>query len=249
MASVSRFQAAASILAGSNSPVPPTKPKARRIKVATAHEPVDPWAEGVAFLRALDPKWEAIIDAVGPCRLNLRPDRVACLVRAIVGQQISSKAATSIDRRLRDLAGETHEPAALLALGEEGIRSAGLSGVKARYVLNLSRAVSEGTVPLHEVHDWEDEAIIAALTTIKGVGAWTAEMFLIFALGRPDILSVGDLGIRVGLRSFYGLDDLPTPQECRALTEAWRPYRTVAMWYLWEQIDNPPKAAKIVVTG
>ena len=219
--------------------MPQSQPRARRIKVATAHEPVDPWADGVAHLRALDPKWEAIIDAVGPCRLSPRPDRFGTLVRAIVGQQISSKAATSIDRRLRDLAGETHDPAALLALGEEGIRPAGLSGVKARYVLNLARAVTEGSVPLDEAHAWEDDAIIAALTTIKGVGAWTAEMFLIFALGRQDVLSVGDLGIRVGLRSFYGLDDLPTPQECRALTEGWRPHRTIAMWYLWEQIDNP----------
>ena len=84
--------------------------------------------------------------------------------------------------------------------------------MKARYVLNLAQAVHDGSVPLDEVHAWEDEAIIAALTTIKGVGPWTAEMFLIFALGRPDVLSVGDLGIRVGLRDFYGLDELPGPQ-------------------------------------
>lgn len=223
---------------------PKTTKKPARIKLATAHEPVDPWADGVAHLRALDPRWGAIIDAVGPCRLQIRPDRFGTLVRAIIGQQISSKAATSIDKRLRDLAGEPHAHAPLLAVGEEGLRSVGLSGVKARYVLNLARAVGDGAVPLDEVHGWEDDAIVAALTSIKGIGPWTAEMFLIFALGRPDVLSVGDLGLRVGLRSFYRLDELPTPRECRELTEAWRPYRTVAMWYLWEQIDNPPRADK-----
>ena len=113
--------------------------------------------------------------------------------------------------------------------------------MKARYVLNLSQAVSDGLIPLDEVHAWEDEAIIAALTAIKGIGPWTAEMFLIFALGRPDVLSVGDLGIRVGLRSFHGLDEMPKPRECHALAETWRPYRTVAMWYLWRQIDDPRK--------
>ena len=221
-----------------------SSPKPRKIVVAGAHQAVDPWADGVAHLRALDPKWEAIIDEVGPCRLQVRPDRFGTLVRAIIGQQISSKAATSIDRRLRDLAGEIHQPTALLAIGEEGLRSVGLSGVKSRYVLNLARAALEGGLPLDEVHAWEDGAIAALLTAIKGVGPWTVEMFLIFALGRPDILSVGDLGIRVGLRSFYGLDALPGPQECRALTEAWRPYRTIAMWYLWERIDNPAKKSK-----
>lgn len=214
----------------------------KSIIIASAHEPVDPWSEGVDFLRQLDPKWEAIIDEVGPCRLQPRPDRFGTLVRAIIGQQISSKAAASIDRRVREVAGEPHSPAAILQAGEATLRACGLSGVKARYVLNLAQAVHDGAVPLEEVHTWDDEAIIAALTSIKGVGPWTAEMFLIFALGRPDILSVGDLGIRVGLKDFYGLDEMPTPKECRELTEKWRPYRTVAMWYLWEGIDNPKKS-------
>ena len=216
-------------------------PRKKTILIAGAHEPVDPWAEGVDYLRRLDPKWAAIIDEVGPCRLDLRPDRFGTLVRAIIGQQISSKAAASIDRRVRDLAGEIHAPEALLALGEDGLRSCGLSGVKARYVLNLAQAVKDGSVPLDEVHAWEDDAIVAALTTIKGIGPWTAEMFLIFALGRPDILSVGDLGIRVGLKKFHGLDEMPGPRECRELAEPWRPHRTVAMWYLWRQFDDPKK--------
>ncbi|WP_435017612.1 DNA-3-methyladenine glycosylase family protein [Tundrisphaera sp. TA3] len=215
----------------------PARPKRRKNQT-----PADPREAAVAHLRALDPRWAPILDVVGPCTFEVRPDRFGTLVRAIVGQQISAKAAASIDKRVRDLAGEKHEPAALLALGEEGLRSAGLSGVKARYILNLSRAVEEGAVPLDEVHTWDDDAIIAALTTVKGIGAWTAEMFLIFALGRLDILSVGDLGIRVGLRNFYGLEAMPTPKECRELAEPWRPYRTIAMWYLWQQIDAPRDA-------
>ncbi len=224
--------------------MPSTKRTARKksIIVVGAHEPVDPWAEGVDHLRQLDPKWEAIIEEVGPCRLKPRPDRFGTLVRAIIGQQISSKAATSIDRRVREVAGETHDPDAILRAGEVGLRACGLSGVKARYVLNLAQAVKDGAIPLDEVHAWDDEAIVAALTSVKGIGPWTAEMFLIFALGRTDVLSVGDLGIRVGLKKFYGLDELPNPKQCRELTELWRPYRTIAMWYLWEGIDNPKKA-------
>ena len=221
--------------------VPSAKRTARKkpILIAGAHEAIDPWAEGVDHLRQLDPKWEAIIEQVGPCRLQPRPDRFGTLVRAIIGQQISSKAASSIDKRVRDLAGELHAPEPLLLAGEVGLRGAGLSGVKARYVLNLAQAVRDGSVPLDEIHSWEDEAIVAALTTVKGIGPWTAEMFLIFALGRPDVLSVGDLGIRVGLKNFHGLDELPGPRECRELAEPWRPHRTVAMWYLWQKIDNP----------
>jgi DNA-3-methyladenine glycosylase II len=220
-----------------------TKRTARKKKViiAGAHEAVDPWAEGVDHLRQIDPRWAGIIEKVGPCRLQVRPDRFATLVRAIIGQQISSKAAASIDKRLRDLAGEPHAPESLIAVGEPGLRSVGLSGVKARYVLNLAQAVRDGSVPLDEVHDWDDETIIAVLTTVKGIGTWTAEMFLIFALGRPDVLSPGDLGIRVGLQKFYGLEQPPRPSECRALTEAWRPHRSVAMWYLWRQNDHPEK--------
>lgn len=219
----------------------PSKPKPGIVEVAGAHAAVDPWADGVEHLRVLDPRWARIIEEVGPCRLVLRPDRFGALVRAIIGQQISSRAARSIDQRLRDLAGEPHAPGPLLATGEAGLRSCGLSGVKARYVLNLARAVQEGSIPLDEVHTWADEQVIAALTAIKGIGPWTAEMFLIFALGRPDVLSVGDLGIRVGLKNFHGLEQLPGPRECRELTEPWRPYRSIAMWYLWAQIDAPRK--------
>ncbi len=203
----------------------------------------DRWGPAVAHLLAADSRWAALIDRVGPCRLSPSRDRFGTLVRAIIGQQISSKAAASIDGRLRTLAGEPHDPAVLHALGEGALRGVGLSGVKARYVLNLSQAVHDGTVPLNEMDSWDDDAIVARLTAIKGVGVWTAEMFLIFALNRPDVLPVGDLGVRVALRNRYGLAELPKPHECRALAEPWRPYRSVAIWYLWKEFDTPVRQA------
>src|SRR5439155_16543366 len=122
-----------------------------------------------------------------------------------------------------------HDPRRLIDLGETGLRSVGLSGVKARYVLNLAEAVADGRLPLRRIGTMDDETIIERLTTVKGIGRWTAEMFLIFALNRPDVLPIHDLGIRVGLRNHYGLADLPKPNDCVALAEPWRPYRTVAM--------------------
>ena len=211
--------------------------------MARARKRKDPWAEAVEHLRSVDAGWADRIDRIGPCGLTSRPDRFGTLVRAIIGQQISSKAAASIDGRLRVLAGEPHAPGALLELGEPGLRSVGLSGVKARYVLNLSQAVHDGTVPLDEMDTWDDEAIVARLISIKGVGVWTAEMFLIFALNRPDVLPVGDLGVRVALRDRYGLAELPKPHECRALAEPWRPFRSVAIWYLWKEFDTPVRKA------
>jgi DNA-3-methyladenine glycosylase II len=164
------------------------------------------------------------------------------LVRAIIGQQISSKAAASIDARLRAQAGDPHTPDGILAAGEAGLRGVGLSGVKARYALNLASSVQTGDVPLHKFHRWTDEQIVESLTTIKGIGVWTAEMFLIFSLGRPDVFPVGDLGIRVAIRNRIGLIELPTPSICRALGEPWKPFRSVASWYLWRSLDAAYRA-------
>jgi DNA-3-methyladenine glycosylase II len=210
--------------------------------MARARKQREPWSEAIAHLRRVDPYCAAAIDRVGPCRLEPRADRFGTLVRAIIGQQISTKAAASIDRRLREIGGEPHDPAVLLQLGEDALRGVGLSGVKARYVLNLAGAVAAGDAPLDEFDDWDDEAIIARLTSIKGVGRWTAEMFLIFALNRPDVLPVADLGIRVALRDRHGLPELPKPAECPALAEHLRPYRTIAMWYFWRDLGNPRPA-------
>jgi DNA-3-methyladenine glycosylase II len=207
---------------------------------APAARPRNPWAAAVRHLRQVDPHLRAIIDRIGPCRLEPKLDRFGTLVRSIVGQQISSKAAASIHARLVEIVGEPHRPEQLIALGEAALRGVGLSGVKARYVLNLSEAVASGAVPLDAMDDsWADAQIIEALVSIKGIGIWTAEMFLIFALNRPDVLPVGDLGVRAGLRDRHGLAELPRPGECHALAEHWRPYRSIASWYLWKGADAP----------
>jgi DNA-3-methyladenine glycosylase II len=198
------------------------------------------WAAAVRHLRRVDPHLRAIIDRIGPCRLEPRPDRFGTLVRAIIGQQISSKAAASIHSRLVEIGGQPHRPERLIELGEDALRGVGLSGVKARYVLNLAEAVASGAAPLNAIDDsWDDARITEVLIAIKGIGVWTAEMFLIFALNRPDVLPTRDLGVRVGLRDRHGLAELPRPSECCALAEHWRPYRSIASWYLWREADTP----------
>jgi DNA-3-methyladenine glycosylase II len=190
----------------------------------------------------------AIIDRIGPCRLEPHPDRFSALVRSIISQQISTRAAASINARLVALGGEPHQPARLIELGEANLRTVGLSSAKARYVLNLAEAVASGQVPLDQFDDsWDDHAITQSLTAVKGIGVWTAEMFLIFALNRPDVLPVGDLGVRVGLRNRHGLAEVPRPRDCHALAEIWRPYRTIASWYIWKGTDTaiaPPGLPK-----
>jgi DNA-3-methyladenine glycosylase II len=196
------------------------------------------WAAAVKHLRRVDPHLRAIIDRVGPCRLEPHVDRFGALVRSIVSQQISSKAAASINRRLVDLGGEPHNPLRLIALGETRLRTVGLSSAKARYVINLAEAVAGGQLPLDQFDDsWDDEAITQSLTAIKGIGVWTAEMFLIFVLNRPDVLPTSDLGVRAGLRDRHGLAELPRPRDCDVLAEDWRPYRTIASWYIWKGTD------------
>ncbi|MDR3622272.1 MAG: hypothetical protein P4L85_23175 [Paludisphaera borealis] len=203
-------------------------------------KPVDPWAKAIRHLKRVDPRFKAVIQRVGPCGLAPREDRFGALVTAIVSQQISTKAAASINERLHVLAGRPHDPRRLLELDETALRSVGLSGGKARYVLNVATAVADGSVPVDRFDDsWDDDRIIEALTSIKGVGVWTAHMFLIFVLNRPDVLPVGDLGVRAGLRDWHGLAELPKPSDCHALAEPWRPYRSVASWYLWRNGDAP----------
>ncbi len=197
------------------------------------------WAAAVRHLRRVDPHLREIIDRIGPCRLEPHPDRFSALVRSIIGQQISTKAAASINARLITIGGEPHKPARLIEIGEANLRTVGLSSAKARYVLNLADAVASGQVPLDEFDDsWDDQAITQALTAIKGIGVWTAEMFLIFVLNRPDILPTSDLGVRVGLRDRHGLAELPRPRDCHALAETWRPYRSIASWYIWKGSDT-----------
>jgi DNA-3-methyladenine glycosylase II len=192
-----------------------------------------------------DPVLAAIIRRHGPCQLGAvrdRFDHFSMLVRAIVFQQLSTKAATTIhDRLIGSLpAGPPPTPAALASLTDDQLRAAGISRQKARYLRDLCEKVGRGDVPLADIESLSDEEVIAALTQVKGIGRWTAEMFLIFRLQRPDVLPLDDLGIVNAVRKAYGLRKRPKPERLRKLGEAWKPYRSIASWYLWRSLDNEP---------
>jgi DNA-3-methyladenine glycosylase II len=183
----------------------------------------------------------AIIRAHGHCGLAdaQREDPFVAMVEAIVWQQLSGKAAATIYARvLAALPGGSLTPRALLALPEDTLRQAGLSRAKVAYTRDLASRVDTGSLRLDNLDALDDEPVIAELTTVKGIGRWTAEMFLMFRLHRPDILPVGDLGIVNAMQRVYGLRTPPTAERMRAIAEPWRPYRSVASWYLWRSLDT-----------
>ena len=193
-----------------------------------------------------DPVLAAIIRQHGPCGLGAvrdRFDHFAMLARAIVFQQLSTKAATTIHDRLVESLGGSMTPEALAGLDEPRFRAAGISRQKAAYLRDLAEKVAAGSVPLDQVDSLPDDEVIAALTAVKGIGRWTAEMFLIFRLQRPDVLPVGDLGIQNAIQKVYRLRKKPTPGRMRRIAAAWQPYRSVACWYLWRSLDNEPASA------
>jgi DNA-3-methyladenine glycosylase II len=189
-------------------------------------------------LRAADPVMKAIIDAVGPFTLGLERNRFRMLVCSIISQQISGSAAASIFKRLRTLAGPGGMNAGRLGkFTIEELRSVGLSPQKASYVTDLVQKVNEGTVSLRQIGRLSDERVIDQLTEVKGIGRWTAQMFLIFSLGRLDVFPHDDLGVRSAIRDNYGLSDLPDKETAIKIAEPWRPYATVASWYCWQSLD------------
>lgn len=201
------------------------------------------YARARRVLLRRDPVLAAIIRKHGPCGLGAvrdRFDHFSMLVRAIVFQQLSTKAATTIHNRLLALMPGGTDAECLAALTDEQLRGVGISRQKAAYLRDLCEKVSSGAVPLAEVDAMEDEEVVTALTQIKGVGRWTAHMFLIFRLQRPDVLPVGDLGIVTAVQRAYRLRKPPTPARLTQIGEAWRPYRSVASWYLWRSLDNEP---------
>jgi DNA-3-methyladenine glycosylase II len=168
-------------------------------------------------------------------------DAYGALLRSIVGQQLSTKAARSIYTRLTDLFdGHAPTPRQLLDTDPERVRSVGLSRAKVAYLRDLAEHVEDGELDLEALPELPDEEVSEQLTAIKGLGQWTVDMFLIFHLGRPDILPVGDLGIRRAVQIGYGLDELPKPAELETIAESWRPYRSLASLYLWTSLDNAP---------
>jgi DNA-3-methyladenine glycosylase II len=168
-------------------------------------------------------------------------DAYGTLLRSVIGQQLSAKAAYTIHGRVLELFGGEHPtPAALLATDPEELRATGLSGRKVEYLRDLAAHVDSGRLDLDALADLSDEDVIAAITDVRGFGVWSAQMFLMFFLERPDVLPVGDLGIRRAVERLYGLDDLPGPTDLERIAEPWRPQRTLACIYLWESLSNTP---------
>lgn len=206
------------------------------MKTTVAHEAIE-------HLQGADPVLAGLIQQYGPYTVEPHDNYYHELVSSIIGQQLSVKAAATIERRFKDLYnGELPSPEQILATDVETLREVGMSRPKASYIQDLARHVQDGRLGLEKFPAMTNEEIIRELVAVKGIGEWTAHMFLIFALGRLDVLPVGDLGVRNAIRANYGLDHAPTPDECRqiAAEHGWSPYESVAAWYMWKSLDNTP---------
>ena len=195
--------------------------------------------KALTHLKAADPVLGAIIDRVGPYKIQYREPVFQTLVRSIVYQQLNGKAALTIYTRLADAAkAEPLTPESILRLRPARMRSLGLSGQKLKYIRELARMTRDGEVDFDLCPEMNETQVVEHLTRVKGVGVWTAHMFLIFALRRHDVLPTGDLGVRAAMKKAYGLAELPDADEMARIASAWRPYCSVASWYLWRSLDN-----------
>ncbi len=201
-------------------------------------------ARAIAHLSDADPILGKWIAQAGPCSLSRERagTHFAAVARSIIYQQLSGKAAATIHGRFEALFnGSAPAPAAVLKVPFARLRAIGLSERKAEYVQGLARDVLERRVPIEQLDDLDDAGVIEALTAVRGVGEWTAQMFLMFRLGRPDVLPTLDLGVQTAIRRLYGLRTHPSPKRVATIGAKWAPYRTVASWYLWRVVDNPPQ--------
>ena len=199
------------------------------------------YAKARRLLARRDPVIRDLIREHGECGLaNVQhTDNFAALISAIVSQQLSTKAAATIKRRFNALFDDRPTPAAVAAATDEQLRGVGLSSQKTKYIRDLCAHIADGSLPL-DFDGLTDDQVIEALTRVKGIGRWTAEMFLMFRLHRPDVLPVGDLGIVKAVQRAYRLRKVPDPERLTKIGEPWRPYRSVACWYLWASLDNSP---------
>jgi DNA-3-methyladenine glycosylase II len=205
------------------------------------------YARARRLLMRRDPTLAAVIKQIGLCGMaaRQRDDHLTAMVGSIVSQQLSTKAASTIFQRVLSLIpGTGFTAAGIQALSDDALRGAGLSRQKVGYLRDLSVRIIDGRLRLDELEALPDEAVIERLVAVKGFGRWTAEMFLMFRLHRPDVLPVGDLGIVKAIQRLYRLRTVPAAPRIRTIGEAWRPYRSVACWYLWETLRTPPQAVK-----
>ena len=194
------------------------------------------------LLARRDPILRDLMRRHGPCGLaeSQHTDPFVALVHAIISQQLSTKAAATIAGRVEALLGGALTPARVARVTDAELRQAGLSGQKVSYLRDLCARISSESLPLDALDRMTDDQVIEALTEVRGIGRWTAEMFLMFRLHRPDVLPIGDLGIVKAVQRAYRLRTLPSPARLQRLGETWRPYRSVACWYLWASLENLP---------
>jgi DNA-3-methyladenine glycosylase II len=208
----------------------------------------DGYVKARRILMRRDPVLANAIKQIGPCLMadRQRKDHLSALVGSIVSQQLSTKAAATIFGRFVALFPDNHIPnaPAIAALDDAALRAVGLSGQKVSYLRDLSARIIDGRLNLDELEMLPDEQVIERLIAVKGFGRWTAEMFLMFRLHRPDILPIGDLGIQNAIQRLYKLRKRPNPKRMTQLGENWKPYRSVASWYLWQTLRNEPMAKK-----
>jgi DNA-3-methyladenine glycosylase II len=195
----------------------------------------------VAHLKKSDPILRAIIERVGPCRMEFGPPEFHSLAESIVYQQLNGKAAVVIFNRFTALAGDPVTPKGILRMTDEQMRGVGLSKQKASYLRDMAQRAERGDLDFSKLHTFSDDEVIKHLTQVKGVGVWTAHMFLMFTLQRPDILPTGDYGIQSAMQKAYKKRKLPNPKQMEKLAMAWAPYRSVACWYLWRSLDMKPR--------
>jgi DNA-3-methyladenine glycosylase II len=194
-------------------------------------------AAAIKFLKK-DPKLAKIIKQVGSYEISLMKNPYESLVEAIITQQLSGKAAETISKRFRGLFGRFPKPEDVIKTSDSKLRTAGLSGMKVTYIKDLSKRIESKELKINSLKKMTDEEIVIQLTQVKGIGRWTAEMFMIFTLGRLDVLPVGDLGLKKGIQRLYSMSELPKETQIEELAEKWRPYRTVATWYLWKSLKQ-----------
>jgi DNA-3-methyladenine glycosylase II len=191
----------------------------------------------ILHLKKADPILADIIERVGPYRINYDEPSFASLAEAIVYQQLHGKAAATIFKRLTDVAGLPLTPDGILKLSEQQMRAVGLSKQKLSYLRDLAAKTQSREVDFLKLPDLPDEEVIKHLTRIKGIGVWTAHMFLMFSLRRSDVLPTGDLGIQMAVKKHYRKRKLPKPKDMEKIAKCWSPYRSVACWYLWRSMD------------
>jgi DNA-3-methyladenine glycosylase II len=193
--------------------------------------------KAVNHLKKSDPILRSIIERVGPCRMEFGEPEFSALAESIVYQQLNGRAAATIFERFAALAGEPLTPEGILKLSDVQLRSVGLSKQKSAYLKDLAAKTAAGALDFARLSQLSDDEVIEHLTQVKGIGVWTAHMFLMFSLRRPNVLPTGDYGVQMAIKKHYKKRKLPKPKDMEKIARAWEPYRSVACWYMWRSLD------------